>query len=100
MHDISPIDREDKAKALLKEAGYGEGGKPLDVEIRYNTSDNHKNTSIAISEAWKALGVTTSLVNTDIKTHYGLLQSRRRLSGGARRLDRRLFRPAELSVSR
>ena len=72
---LSPIEREDKAKALLKEAGYGEGGKPLNIEIRYNTSDNHKNTSVAIAEAWKALGVQTTLVNTDIKAHYGLLQS-------------------------
>ena len=29
--DQSPIDREEKAKALLKEAGYGPG-KPLTVE--------------------------------------------------------------------
>ena len=72
---LSPIEREDKAKALLKAAGYGAGGKPLSIEIRYNTSDNNKNTSIAIGEAWKALGVTTTLVNTDIKAHYGLLQS-------------------------
>ncbi|MBL3200695.1 peptide ABC transporter substrate-binding protein, partial [Klebsiella pneumoniae] len=35
--DLSPIDREEKAKALLKEAGYGPGLKPLKVEIRYNT---------------------------------------------------------------
>ena len=40
---LSPIDREDKAKALLKEAGFGPG-KPLKVEIRYNTTDNNRNT--------------------------------------------------------
>ena len=72
---MSAIDREDKAKALMKEAGYGPGGKPLNIEIRYNTSENHKNTSIALADMWKPLGVTTSFINTDIKTHYALLQN-------------------------
>ena len=73
--DMSPIERENKAKALLKEAGYGPGLKPLKIEIRYNTSENHKNTSVALADMWKPLGVETSLINTDIKTHYALLQS-------------------------
>ena len=47
--DMSPIDREEKAKALLNEAGFGPG-KPLKVEIRYNTSDNNKNTVVAIAK--------------------------------------------------
>ena len=73
--DLSPIDREDKALALLKEAGYGPGGKPLRIEIRYNTSENHKNTAIALADMWKALGVETSFVNADINTHFALLQN-------------------------
>jgi len=81
--EMSSIDREEKAKELLKAAGYGEGGKPLNIEIRYNTGDNHKNTAIAVAESWKALGVQTSLVNTDIKAHYGLLQE-----GGAYQVAR------------
>ena len=80
---LSPIEREDKAKALLKEAGYGEGGKPLAIEIRYNTSENHKNSSLAIADAWKALGVTATFVNADIKAHYALLQG-----GGAYQVAR------------
>ncbi len=73
--DLSPIDREDKAKALLKAAGYGPGGKPLKIEIRYNTSENHKNTSLALADMWKPFNVETVFVNTDIKTHYALLQN-------------------------
>jgi oligopeptide transport system substrate-binding protein len=73
--DLSPIDREDQALALLKAAGYGPGGKPLHVEIRYNTSENHKNTAIALADMWKALGVETSFVNADINTHFALLQN-------------------------
>lgn len=74
--DMSPIDREDKAKELLKAAGYGPGGKTLTVEIRYNTSENHKNTSVALANMWKPFGVEVKLVNTDLKTHYALLRDK------------------------
>src|SRR5918997_5146712 len=70
----SPIDREEKAKALLKEAGFGPGGKPLKVEIRYNTTDNNRNTVVAIAEQWKQIGVETSFINTDAKTHFAHLR--------------------------
>ncbi len=59
----------------MKAAGYGPGGKPLDVEIRFNTSENNKATAVAIADMWKAIGVTTTFVNTDLKTHYALLRS-------------------------
>ena len=72
--DLSPIEAEDQAKALLKAAGYGPGGKPLNVEIRFNTSENNKATAVAIADMWKPLGVTTTLINTDLKTHYALLR--------------------------
>lgn len=71
--DASPIEREDKAKALLKEAGFGPG-KPLKVEIRYNTTDNNKNTAVAIASQWKAIGVETGFINTDAKTHFAYLR--------------------------
>ena len=74
--DLSPIEREDKAKALLKEAGYGPGGKKMTVEIRYNTSENHKNTSVAMANQWKPFNVEVKLVNTDLKTHYALLRDK------------------------
>ena len=72
---LAPIDADDQAKDLLRQAGYGAGGKPLNVEIRFNTSENNKATAVAIADMWKPLGVTTSLVNTDLKTHYALLRS-------------------------
>jgi len=71
--DQSPIDREDKAKELLKEAGFGPG-KPLKVEIRYNTTDNNRNSVIAIADQWKQIGVETSFINTDGKTHFAHLR--------------------------
>lgn len=70
----SPIEREDKAKALLKEAGYGPGLKPLKVEIRYNTTDNNRATVIAIGNMWKEIGIETAYVNVDAKTHFAHLR--------------------------
>lgn len=72
--DMSQLDREDKAKALLKEAGYGEGGKPLKVEIRYNTNENHKKVATAVADMWKGLGADVTILNADVKTHYAYLQ--------------------------
>ena len=73
--DMSPIDREEKAKALLKEAGYGPGGKPLKLEIRYNTTDNNRNTAVAIADMWKrSLGVESTFLNTDAPTHFAHLR--------------------------
>ena len=71
---MSQLDREDKAKALLKEAGYGEGGKPLNIEIRYNTNDNHKKVATAVADMWKGLGATVTVTNSDTKSHYAYLQ--------------------------
>jgi oligopeptide transport system substrate-binding protein len=71
--EMSQLDREDAAKKILTEMGYTPE-KPLKMEIRFNTSENHKNTAIAIQEQLKPLGVEVTLLNTDTKTHYGLLE--------------------------
>nr|WP_224405052.1 peptide ABC transporter substrate-binding protein [Afifella sp. IM 167] len=73
--DMDPLDREDRAKELLEEAGYGEG-KPLKVEIRYNTGENHQNTATAIADMWKNIGVATTFVNVDGATHYAYLRDK------------------------
>ncbi len=46
------------------------------MEIRYNTSENHKNTAVAIQEQLKPIGVEVTLLNTDTKTHYGHLEQK------------------------
>ncbi len=69
----SQIDREDEAKKILTELGYSPE-KPLKMEIRSNTSENHKNTAIAIQEQLKPLGIEVTYLNTDTKTHYGHLE--------------------------
>lgn len=72
---MSQLDREDEAKKILAELGYGPD-KPLKLEIRFNTSENHKNTAVAIQEQLKPLGIEVSLLNTDTKTHYGFLEQK------------------------
>ena len=73
--EMSQLDREDAAKKVLGELGYGPD-KPLKMEIRYNTSENHKNTAVAIQEQLKPLGIEVTLLNTDTKTHYGFLEQK------------------------
>ena len=60
------------------------------MEIRYNTSENHKNTAVAIQEQLKPLGIEVTLLNTDTKTHYGYPRAEGRFRRRPRRLDRRL----------
>jgi oligopeptide transport system substrate-binding protein len=72
---LSQLDREDKALELMKEAGYGEGGKPLKIEIRYNTNPNHERVATAVADMWKnTFGAQVSLVNLDVSSHYAYLQ--------------------------
>jgi oligopeptide transport system substrate-binding protein len=69
----SPIEREDAAKALLKDAGFGPA-KPLKVELRYNMTDNNKAAAVAIADQWKQIGIETGFINTDAKTHFAHLR--------------------------
>jgi len=56
-----------EAKKLYQISGYSEKN-PLHLELRYNTSENHKKIAIAVAAMWKKeLGVTTKLVNEEWK---------------------------------
>ena len=74
--ELDPYAREDEARRLLAEAGFGTDGQRLSVEIRFNMSENHRATAVAIADMWKALGVETRLLSTDATTHYAFLQSK------------------------
>ncbi len=55
------------AKQLYQEAGYS-ASNPLKLELRYNTSENHKRIMIAVAQMLKTnLGVQVSLVNEEFK---------------------------------
>ena len=56
-----------EARRLYVEAGYGPS-HPLSVELRYNTSENHKKILIAVASMLKqALGIEVRLVNQEFK---------------------------------
>jgi oligopeptide transport system substrate-binding protein len=60
-------EREEEARRLYAQAGYS-AERPLRVEIRYNTSENHKKVALAIASMWKqVLGVYATLVNEEWK---------------------------------
>ena len=62
-------ERNDKAKALLAEAGYGPD-HPLQITLNYNTSDAHKKIAVAIQQMWKqTLGVEMTPNNYEWKVH-------------------------------
>ena len=72
--DWPHADRIKEAQKLYREAGYSRD-QPLEVELRYNTSENHKKIAIAVAAMWKqALGVKTRLVNEEWKV---FLQNRK-----------------------
>lgn len=71
--DLPMLDREDRAIALMEEAGYGPDN-PLEIEISYNTSENHRNTATAIASMWEILGVTTTFNVRDASAHYAMLR--------------------------
>ncbi|SLN43861.1 peptide ABC transporter substrate-binding protein [Pseudooctadecabacter jejudonensis] len=68
--NMTQEERNAKAQELMAEAGYGEGGEPLTVEILYNTSDSHRSIAVAIGQMWKqTLGVDTELANQEWATY-------------------------------
>lgn len=65
--DMSPEERHAAARRLYKESGYGEEN-PLEVEIRYNTSNVHKRIALAIQSMWReTLGVEATLINEELQ---------------------------------
>lgn len=73
--ELSQIDREDKAAELMKQAGYGIGGKPLEITIRHNTDSNVERVATAIANTWKKeFNANVKLHNLDAASHYSYLQ--------------------------
>jgi len=65
--DMTQPEREQEARRLYSRAGYSDD-KPLTVELRYNTSENHRKIAVALAAMWKqVLGVRTRLVNEEFR---------------------------------
>lgn len=70
---MSYDERIKEAKALLAEAGFT-AEKPLELTLKYNTSENHKRIAVAVASMWKQIGVKAELYNAEVKVHYADLK--------------------------
>ncbi len=69
-------ERNQIAQSLYKEAGYS-AENPLQLELRYNTSDTHRRVALAIQSMWRdVLGVETTLINEEFQVLLANIQSR------------------------
>ena len=66
------FDREDEAKELLEEAGVAPGS--LTVELRYNTSENNKNTMAAIADMLKNIDINARLNEVEGTTYFNYMR--------------------------
>ena len=68
MANMSQSERDEMAKELLMDAGYGPDN-PLAFDLIYNTSEGHKKIAIAMQQMWKQkLGVEVEIANMEWKT--------------------------------
>ncbi|WP_110686172.1 peptide ABC transporter substrate-binding protein [Salinicola aestuarinus] len=58
-----------RAESLMAEAGYGPD-KPLELTLRFNSGDEHRQIAVAVAAMWKPLGVDVELRNTEANVHY------------------------------
>ncbi len=71
MADATQAQREARARALYREAGYSDA-RPLRLELRYNTSTPHRRLALAVAAMWRqTLGVQTRLRNEEWKVFVG-----------------------------
>lgn len=70
--DEDILDREDEARALLEEAGVTDGS--LTVELRYNTSENNKNTMAAVADALSNIGINAELNEVEGASYFNYLR--------------------------
>ena len=65
--DMSAEDRQSAARRLYKESGYSENN-PLELEVRYNTSETHQRIALAIQSMWRdVLGFEVTLINEEFQ---------------------------------
>ncbi|GHB19583.1 peptide ABC transporter substrate-binding protein [Salinicola rhizosphaerae] len=58
-----------RAKQLMQEAGYSTDN-PLELTLRFNSGDEHRQIAVAVAAMWKPLGVDVELRNTEANVHY------------------------------
>ena len=65
--ELTQEERNMHARRLYREAGYSDEN-PLQVEVRYNTSDTHQRLALAVQSMWRdVLGVKATLINEEMQ---------------------------------
>jgi oligopeptide transport system substrate-binding protein len=65
--ELSQDERNVRARNLYREAGYSKDN-PLQVELRYSTSDTQQRLALAVQSMWRdVLGVETTLLNEEFQ---------------------------------
>ena len=60
----------ERARALLADAGYPNGGGFPPLELTYNTSESHRKIAVALQQMWKdALNIRVTLSNQEWKVY-------------------------------
>ena len=60
----------ERARALLAEAGFPNGRGWPGIEIKYNTSENHRKIAVAMQQMWKeALNIDVTIANEEWKVY-------------------------------
>lgn len=73
----SPIFDPERARSLLREAGYGPDRPLPQVTLRYNTSEGHKKIAEAVQQMWKDnLGVSVQVENQEWKVYQKTLAAK------------------------
>jgi oligopeptide transport system substrate-binding protein len=72
--DESFKDRQNEARKLLAEAGFGPN-HPLHFTYRYMDSLDGRRVAVAMQDMWKQVGVNVELLNSEPKVHYDALRT-------------------------
>jgi len=68
---LSQAEREARARELYAQAGYSQA-RPLQLELRYNTSTPHRRLALAVAAMWReVLGARVTLRNEEWKVFVG-----------------------------
>lgn len=63
-----------EAISLMEAAGYSDA-KPMTLQLKYNTNENHQRVAVAIAAMWEPLHVNVELFNSEVAVHYDALRN-------------------------
>ncbi|MDN3553920.1 peptide ABC transporter substrate-binding protein [Halomonas almeriensis] len=61
-----------RARELMQEAGHGPDN-PLELTLRYNSSEEHQRIAVAVAAMWEPLGVEVEMRASEANVHYSEL---------------------------